>query len=181
MVGGAWLGNVQGMTGAILHIINDALMTFALFLVLGNILYMQRKVNFHDMQGLFSAMPWTMAGFILAGVSIIGVPPTCGFFSKWYLLLGGIQAGSWMFVAALVLSSLVSAVLIFRVVENGFFPPEQAEHSGHVHHQPAVINEAPISMLGSLGLVGAGLIGIGLWSGILVQKVILPFVHQGMN
>lgn len=181
MVGGAWLGNAQGMTGAVLHIINDALMTFALFLVLGNILYMQRKVSFQDMQGLFSAMPWTMAGFILAGVSIIGVPPTCGFFSKWYLLLGGIQAGAWIFVAALVLSSLVSAVLVFRVVESGFFPSEQGEHAGHAHHEPSVFNEAPVSMLGSLGLVGAGLIGIGLWSGILVQKVILPFVHQGMN
>lgn len=86
-----------------------------------------------------------------------------------------------MFVAALVLSSLVSAVLVFRVVESGFFPSEQVEHAGHAHHQPSAFNEAPVSMLGSLGLVGAGLIGIGLWSGVLVQKVILPFVHQGMN
>ncbi|MDZ7760389.1 MAG: proton-conducting transporter membrane subunit [Desulfovermiculus sp.] len=180
MVGGAWLGNMHGMTGAILHIINDALMTFALFLVLGNIVFMNKKTTYQDLQGLFGSMPWTMAGFVLAGVSIIGVPPTCGFFSKWYLLLGGIEAGAWSFVFALVVSSLISAVLVFRVVEIGFFPSPEAEQDGHA--QGAVtFNEAPVSMLGSLGLVGVGLIAVGLWSGFLVQRVIVPFVQQGMS
>ena len=177
MVGGAWLGNVQGMTGAVLHIVNDALMTFALFLVLGNIMYIHKKTDFADLQGTFSSMPWTMAGFVLAGVSIIGVPPTCGFFSKWYLILGGIEAGAWIFVAALILSSLASAVLVFRVVEIGFFPAGPEEDN---HHQTAV-NEAPFSMLAPLGIVGVGLIAVGLWSGFFVRQVILPFVQQGMS
>ncbi|WP_027371316.1 complex I subunit 5 family protein [Desulfovermiculus halophilus] len=180
MVGGAWLGNANGMTGAILHIVNDALMTFALFLVLGNIAYVHKKTSFQDLRGIFGSMPWTMAGFVLAGVSIIGVPPTCGFFSKWYLIVGGIEAGAWIFVAALILSSLASAVLVFRVVEIAFFPAEDEEHGGH-GHQEAVLNEAPLPMLGSLGLVGAGLIAVGVWSGFVVQKIIVPFVHQGMS
>lgn len=179
MVGGAWLGNMNGMTGAVLHIINDALMTFALFLVLGNIVYVQKKTNFENLHGLFTSMPWTMAGFVLAGVSIIGVPPTCGFFSKWYLILGGIEAGSWLFVAALVLSSLISAVLVFRIVEIGFFPAGDEEHGGHAHGQE-VFNEAPVSMLGSLGVVGMGLIAVGIWSGFFVQRFIVPFVQEGM-
>jgi formate hydrogenlyase subunit 3/multisubunit Na+/H+ antiporter MnhD subunit len=63
MVGGAWLGNSLGMTGAILHILNDGLMTFALFLAVGNIIYMRKQVAFSDLSGLFAAMPWTMAGW----------------------------------------------------------------------------------------------------------------------
>jgi multicomponent Na+:H+ antiporter subunit D len=183
MVGGAWVGNVQGMVGAVLHIINDGLMTFALFLVLGNIIYVKGKTTIADLNGIFTDMPWTMAGFVLAGVSIIGVPPTCGFFSKWYLLLGGIQAGSWFFVVALIVSSLISAILVFRVVETAFFsssPESHGHHGGHAGHE-AVLQEAPVTMLASLWLVGAGLIAVGIWSGSIVQQVILPFVQQGMS
>ncbi|MCG8635600.1 MAG: monovalent cation/H+ antiporter subunit D family protein, partial [Desulfobacterales bacterium] len=94
MVGGAWLGNELGMTGAILHILNDAIMTFALFLAVGNMVYKLDRVDLTDLQGLFGKMPWTMAGFVVAAFSIVGVPPTCGFFSKWYLILGAFEAGA---------------------------------------------------------------------------------------
>lgn len=180
MVGGAWLGNEQGMIGAILHIVNDGLMTFALFLVLGNIVYAHKKTQIADLDGIFASMPWTMAGFVLAGVSIIGVPPTCGFFSKWYLLLGGMQAGYSLFVVALIVSSLISAVLVFRVIETGFIPSAENGHDHHSGHETA-LQEAPVSMLASLGLVGASLIAVGIWSGEIVQRVIVPFVQQGMN
>jgi len=177
MVGGAWLGNSQGMTGAILHIVNDAIMTFALFLVLGNIVFTRKKTAIKDLRGIFSSMPWTMAGFILVGISIIGVPPTCGFFSKWYLLLGGIEAGASFFVFALVLSSLISAVLVFRVVETAFFSPEDGGHE----HEKAALNEAPVSMLVPLGLTGVAIIAVGIWSGYIVQHIILPFIQQGIS
>jgi multicomponent Na+:H+ antiporter subunit D len=52
-------------------------MSFALFLAVGNIIYMRKQAAFSHLSGLFAAMPWTMAGFVLAGLSIIGVPPTC--------------------------------------------------------------------------------------------------------
>lgn len=99
MVGGAWMGNQLGMTGAILHILNDALMTFALFLAAGSMVYKLKTVELTDLEGLFGKMPWTMAGFVLAGLSIVGVPPTCGFFSKWYLILGAFEAGAYHFAA----------------------------------------------------------------------------------
>lgn len=180
MVGGAWLGNSQGMTGAILHIVNDAIMTFALFLVLGNIVFTRKKTAIKDLRGIFSTMPWTMAGFMLVGISIIGVPPTCGFFSKWYLLLGGIEAGASFFVFALVLSSLISAVLVFRIVEAAFFSPENEAHDGH-EHEKAGLNEAPVSMLVPLGLTGVAIIAVGIWSGYIVQHIILPFIQQGIS
>lgn len=175
MVGGAWLGNNTGMTGSILHILNDALMTFALFLAVGNMTFRIGSLQFTNLKGLFGKMPWTMAGFVLAAFSIIGVPPTCGFFSKWYLVLGAFEAGAYHFAIALIISSLICAVLFFRIFEIGFFAESVApEHHGH--HQPAVMAEAPVSMLIPLGILSLSLIVVGMYSGTIVNYIILPML-----
>jgi multicomponent Na+:H+ antiporter subunit D len=177
MVGGAWMGNTLGMTGAVLHIVNDALMTFALFLAVGNMVYQQGSVGFSDLQGLFGRMPWTMAGFTLAALSIIGVPPTCGFFSKWYLILGAMESGAWHFAAALILSSLICAVLFFKVFEICFFEPMADGQGGHHVPEPVIKAEAPITMLIISGCVSLSLIVVGLYSGTIVNTIILPFLN----
>lgn len=179
MVGGAWLGNEQGMTGAILHILNDAIMTFALFLSVGNMVFKLKTVEMQNLQGLFGKMPWTMAGFVLAAFSILGVPPTCGFFSKWYLILGAFEAGAYHFAGALVISSLLCAVLFFKVFEICFFEPMAAE--GHDHGQgdahPSVKRqEAPASMLFVSAIASLSLIVAGVYSGTIVNTIILPFL-----
>jgi len=174
MVGGAWMGNQLGMTGAILHILNDALMTFALFLAVGNMVYKLKTVNLTDLKGLFGKMPWTMTGFVLAAFSIIGVPPTCGFFSKWYLILGAFEAGAYHFAAALVISSLLCAVLFFKIFEISFFEPMSKGHGES--HASVAIEEAPVSMLVVSGLVSLSLIIAGLYSGTIVNTIILPFL-----
>lgn len=176
MVGGAWIGNQTGMTGAILHILNDALMTFALFLAVGNMVYTLRKVDLVDLQGLFGKMPWTMTAFVLAAFSIVGVPPTCGFFSKWYLLLGAFEAGAYHFAAALIISSLICAVLFFKIFEICFFEPMSDGHGHGDDHPPAAIAEAPVSMVIVSGLVSLSLIVAGFFSGTIVNKIIFPFL-----
>jgi len=177
MVGGAWMGNQLGMTGAILHILNDALMTFALFLAVGSMVYKLKRVDFIDLKGLFGKMPWTMAGFVLAAFSIIGVPPTCGFFSKWYLILGAFEAGAYHFAAALVISSLICAVLFFKVFEICFFEPMPEGHGHGDSSSHVTIEEAPLSMLIVSGLVSISLIVAGLYSGTIVNTIILPFLQ----
>ncbi len=174
MVGGAWMGNQLGMTGAILHIFNDAIMTFALFLAVGNIVYRIEKVDLTDLKGLFGKMPWTMAGFVLAAFSIIGVPPTCGFFSKWYLILGALEKGAYHFAAALIISSLICAVLFFKIFEICFFDSES--HGHETSHGHVAVEEAPVSMLIISGLVSLSLIVAGVYSGTIVNTIILPFL-----
>ncbi len=174
MVGGAWMGNQLGMTGAILHIFNDALMTFALFLAVGNMVYRIEKVDIKDLKGLFGKMPWTMGGFVIAAFSIIGVPPTCGFFSKWYLILGAFEKGAYHFAAALIISSLICAVLFFKVFEICFFEPMPHGHENS--HSHVIIEEAPVSMLVVSGLVSLSLVVAGLYSGTIVNTIILPFL-----
>jgi multicomponent Na+:H+ antiporter subunit D len=176
MVGGAWMGNQLGMTGAVLHILNDALMTFALFLAVGNMVYKLKSVDMIDLKGLFGKMPLTMTGFVLAAFSIIGVPPTCGFFSKWYLILGAFEAGAYHFAAALVISSLICAVLFFKVFEICFFEPMSENHGHGDSNSSVTIEEAPISMLIVSGLVSLSLIVAGLYSGTIVNTIILPFL-----
>jgi multicomponent Na+:H+ antiporter subunit D len=170
MVGGAWLGNRAGMTGAILHIVNDALMTLCAFLVVGNIVYKVKGYAFEDLKGLFSKMPFTMGAFVIGALSIIGVPPTCGFFSKWYLISGAIQAGHYGFMVALLFSSLVNVILFFRVIEIGYYEPF-TDHHGH-DHPAEPMAEAPLTMLVPLYVVAAGLILVGLYTGNIVNHII---------
>ncbi|MEE8416489.1 MAG: monovalent cation/H+ antiporter subunit D family protein [Desulfobacterales bacterium] len=173
MVGGVWLGNRAGITGAILHIINDAAMTLCVFLVAGNILYRLPGDSFDNLKGLFRKMPFTMGAFVVGALSIIGVPPTGGFFSKWYLISGGIAAGHYGFVIALLFSSLVNVVLFFRIFEIGYFEPFDDPHiSDRMDEEGKVFNDAPLGMLVPLMIVAAGLIVLGIYTDTIVTKVI---------
>jgi multicomponent Na+:H+ antiporter subunit D len=178
MVGGFWLATGYGITGAILHIVNDALMTFCLFAFAGIVVYKTGGHNLSDLQGLYRKMPVTMAAFTITALSMIGVPPTAGFFSKWYLILGAIQAGSYHFMAALLFSSLVNAILFFRIIEIAYFEPKADHHAGD--DAETVVSEAPFSMLLPLLVVAVGLIIIGLYSGTLVTTIIQHSVPAGL-
>jgi multicomponent Na+:H+ antiporter subunit D len=182
MVGGFWLGNRLGIAGAVLHIINDAAMTFCVFLAAGAILYRIKGDRIDDMQGLFRKMPVTMAIFVLAGLSIIGVPPTCGFFSKWYLISGALAAGQYGFVAALLFSSLINLVLFFRIFEIAYFEPFTDHHGGHGSHglHKVAIEEAPLQTLVPLVASGLMLIALGLYSGDIVQLFIERAIPAGI-
>ncbi|RJQ56046.1 MAG: monovalent cation/H+ antiporter subunit D family protein [Desulfobacteraceae bacterium] len=176
MVGGFWLGNRSGITGAILHIVNDAAMTLCIFLAVGNIVYRVKGEAFGDLQGLFRKMPFSMAAFVTAALSIIGVPPTCGFFSKWYLISGAISAGRFEFVGALLFSSLVNIALFFRIVEIGFFEPAADHSDAHAIAR----SEAPMEMVLPLLAVAACLIVLGIYTGDIVSRIIRFVVPEGI-
>ena len=172
IVGGVWLANATAMSGAILHIINDTAMTFCVFLAVGAISRKAGQVRIENLSGLFSRMPFTMAAFVAGALSIIGVPPTCGFFSKWYLISGALKAGSYSFVAALIISSLINVALFFRIFESAFFT------SSHVSppsgHSAVAIEESPVNTLIPLLVTAAGLVVMGILSGVIIRQVIQP-------
>lgn len=180
MVGGIWLANHYGMVGAIYHIISDAFMTLCLFLAAGIFFRKTKAHSLSSLEGLFRRMPLTMAGFATGALAMIGVPPTCGFFSKWYLIRGGMEAGNWLFVGALLVSSLVNAILFFRIFEVAYFgrlpdPGEGSEH-GHGHRHEAReeeggIEEAPASMLIPLLAAAASLVLIGIFNADLAELI----------
>ncbi len=179
MTGGFWLGNQAGMTGAVLHVLNDAMMTLCLFLAAGAMATMLPGDRLHNLRGLFKKMPFTMTALVVAGLSIIGVPPTCGFFSKWYLLTGGIEAGHYGFAAALLISSLVNVILFFRVFEIAFFETSADRPHNHQENGPVIREAAPdmvVAMLFTSGL----LIAMGFYAHPLVTRIIEPALNSLM-
>lgn len=139
MVLGTSLASVTGVTATILHLFNHALMKSALFLVVGAIFYRVGAVSVSAMAGLGRQMPWTMAAFVVGGCSLVGVPLTVGFISKWYLILGAIERGWWPVAALILVASLMAVAYVWRVVETAYFrePPPGREKA----------REAPLSLL----------------------------------
>jgi multicomponent Na+:H+ antiporter subunit D len=172
MVGGFFLGNRPGITGSTLHIINDAAMTLCLFLAAGAITYRTKSDAFKDLKGIFRRMPFTMIAFGAGALAVIGIPPTCGFFSKWYLISGGIAAHHYGFAGALIFSSLVNAVLFFRIFEIGYFETSGDSGHSHSHGFTEKIIEAPVSMLVPLMLTALSLFALGIYTGDIVNTVI---------
>jgi multicomponent Na+:H+ antiporter subunit D len=175
---GIGLANKAGLTGAILHILNDALMTACLFLVVGAITHKLGVRNIHQFRGLHRKMPITMAAFTVTALSVMGIPPTCGFFSKWYLVLGAIDAHRWLAAAILLISSLITAILFFRVIENVYFEPVVAPNGGN--HAEISMDEAPLSMLIPILILTAGILSVGILSGKIVSHVIQFAVPAGL-
>jgi multicomponent Na+:H+ antiporter subunit D len=89
---GIGLANPLGIAGGIFHIMAHSLMKGSLFLIAGGIRHHTGIWNISDFQGLGRSMPWTIGALTIAALGMIGIPPTAGFFSKWYLLLGSIES-----------------------------------------------------------------------------------------
>ncbi|MCB1717163.1 MAG: monovalent cation/H+ antiporter subunit D family protein [Candidatus Competibacteraceae bacterium] len=139
MILGIAFASVTGVTAGILHLFNHALMKSALFLALGCVVYRIGSCNLNDMAGLGKRMPWTMAAFVAGGLSLIGVPLTVGFISKWYLILGALERGWWWVAVLVLIGSLLAVIYIWRVVETAYFKPAPEGQTARC--------EAPLSML----------------------------------
>ncbi len=138
MVLGLSLVTVDGLTASIVHLFNHALMKGALFLAIGCIAYRQSSFRIDDLAGMGRRMPWTMAAFTAGGLSLIGIPLTAGFISKWYLILAALAADEPLIAALIVISSLLAVIYVWRVVEAAYFrEPGPGAPSG----------EAPLALL----------------------------------
>ncbi len=169
---GVSVANRMGLTGAILHIMNDAVMVACLFLIVGAIFYKTGTRDINKLHYLNKKMPFTMAAFTITALSMVGIPPACGFFSKWYLILGTIEAGQWVYAAALLCSSLINAVLFFRVIECAYLKPLNPvnAHTGETHMIQR--DEAPLTMLAPIVIMAALVILLGMFSGNIISSII---------
>ena len=136
---GIGLLNVNGLSAALLHLFNHALIKGALFMALGAICIRVGNVELKNIAGIGKMMPWTMAAFVAGGISLIGIPFTVGFISKWYLILAAIERGWWPIVLIISISSLIAVIYIWRVVEAAYFKSPRDPLVTHT--------EAPLSLL----------------------------------
>ena len=169
IVGGLWLLQSLGFVGALYHIISDGLMTVCLFLAAAAIHQKMRTEQLSSFHKLFSTMPWTMSAFVIGALSMLGVPPTCGFFSKWYLISGGVEAGHWEFVVALLFSSLVNAIVFFRLFENAYFGAHVGDDDHDHGNENVAINEASLVLLVPLWISALSLPLLGLYNAEIIN------------
>ena len=126
---GAALLTPSGIIGGIAHITNHAVSKITLFLCAGSIYVSTHKTEVSQTSGLARQMPWTMAAFAIASLSLIGIPPASGFVSKWYLAVGSIERGSAWPLAVLLASSLLNAAYLGPIVYKAYFEDAPAgEH-----------------------------------------------------
>ncbi len=120
---GASLLTSDGLTAGIVHMFNHALAKGALFLAVAGLALSSSSLQLEDLRGIARQRPWTMAAFVAAGLSLIGMPGTAGFISKWYLISAAVEQGALgaALVVVIVVSSLLALAYIWRVVEPAYF------------------------------------------------------------
>ncbi len=139
------LSTHTGTMAAILQIFSHALAKAALFMALGCIFYRVGGVTITDIRGIAKYMPWTLSAFALAGLSLIGIPGTAGFITKWYLIMALVEKDLWWIIGIVLISSLLAIVYIWKIIEAAYFQDS--------YHRD--IKEAPLSMLVGLWIMVA--------------------------
>ena len=166
---GLAIGSVYGLIGAILHVVNHAFMKSSLFMVIGGIQYRFGEFRISQLGQIHKKMPLTVVTLCIAALGMIGIPPTGGFFSKWYIMLGAMGTEQYIYVAVLVISSLLNAVYFFRVMENVFVnkDPQLKEVN-----PPAGKLELPLQMLIPIVVMGLGILVLGFCNASIVDGII---------
>ncbi len=164
---GASLATAAGVIGGGMHIAMHAMGKITLFFCAGAIFVASHKKNVSELDGIGRRMPITMIAFLLGSMSIIGLPPMGGAWSKWYLALGAAEGEHAIFVAVLMLSSLLSVAYLMPVVGRAFFlspardPSEEDLHpeksaEGEAPYSWSNIREAPLLCVAPLSLTALG-------------------------
>ena len=166
---GIGLANPLGLIGALLHILNHAFMKSCLFLVAGGIRYQTGIHEITGFSGLGRKMPLMMSGFAIAALSMVGIPPLCGFFSKWYLLLGSLDAHNYVFAIVLVASSLLTAVYFFRVIERVF-----AKSAEEARPELSQLKEPKPGILVPILILAVGMVVLGIINVLIVKNMLEP-------
>jgi multicomponent Na+:H+ antiporter subunit D len=154
---GASFVSMAGLSASAMHLFNHALAKGGLFLAVACLAYKYRDLRLNQLGGAAARMPWTCAAFVVCGLSLIGVPGTAGFISKWLLITAALESGPWGWglVAIILVSSLMAVVYVWRIVEALYF---QVPVDGE-----GPTSEAPVQMLLVTGFIALLNIYFGLF------------------
>jgi multicomponent Na+:H+ antiporter subunit D len=158
---GAALLSPRGVLGGIAHITNHAVSKITLFFCAGSIYVSTHKTEISQMSGLAKRMPWTMAAFALSSLSIVGIPLTSGFVSKWYLALGAVDRGSAVSLGVLLISSLFGMAYLGQILYKAYF---EVEEDSFAHEK---VREVPW-IVAPLAISAAASLLLGLYPGLIL-------------
>jgi len=129
------------IVGAVLHIAAHAFGKITLFFAAGAIYTAAHKTEVSQLDGLGRRMPWTFAAFGIGALSMIGLPPAAGFVSKWFMVIGALEAQHWLALGVIAASTLLNAGYFVPVVYRAFLAPAR---------DTAMHGEAPWTMVVAL-------------------------------
>ena len=175
IVVGITVGNKTGFAGGIFYMVNDAVMQATLFFIAAAIWHRWKARDLSQLGNLWAEMPWTSAALIVTALSMIGIPPTGGFFGKWYMILGALEATNYVAVAAILSSTLLTLAYFVRIIERMF---------GDKHSEPPVTQltaEVPTEMRVSMGILAASILVLGLFSDQIVGLILRSAVPPGLG
>lgn len=148
--------------GAAVHMVAHAFGKITLFFAAGAIYVASKKTEIHQLRGIGRRMPWTMGAFTIGALSMIGVPPTGGFVSKWYILAGSFQADNYVAIATIIASTVLNAAYFFPIIYLAWFQPERSD-TNNDH------GEAPFAAVLALTITAALTIGFFLFNATVLD------------
>jgi multicomponent Na+:H+ antiporter subunit D len=166
---GISLGNQLGLTGSIFYLLIDTIMQLGLFFTAGMIIYQFGVKEISELARIGRHIPWTLTTLIVTALSMVGIPPTAGFFGKWFLVLAAMQAGNYLAVGVIVLGTLLTLAAFVRVLEK-LLMEERPE-------TPLTARVAPVPMRFGMGVVVAAILLLGVFSDpvmTLIGRIALP-------
>lgn len=168
---GALLASPSAVIGSSMHIATHAFGKITLFFCAGAIFVSAHKTKISEMRGLGRQMPITMAAFFIASLSIIGVPPTGGTWSKWFLLLGTLETEQWVLMIVLLISSLLNIAYLLPISVHAFFPNflSGKETGGERLLVKSQIKEAPLPSLIALSITAVACVVVFIYPQPLYQ------------
>jgi multicomponent Na+:H+ antiporter subunit D len=165
---GIGLGTRMALIGALLHVVNHAAMKACMFFAAGGVLERAGTKKVTGYAGLGQRMPVTMTAFTVAAISMVGLPPTAGFVSKWYLVSGAVEADRWVIGLVVVGASVLTLLYFLRLLELVWFrSPVDAEASERVR-EPAPGVVVPVLVL------AIAILALGLGNVVIVEHVLEP-------
>lgn len=172
---GAALASAASVTGGAMHILMHAFAKITLFFCAGAIYVAAHKKNISDMRGLGRTMPLTFAAFLVASISIIGLPPGGGAWSKWFLALGTVETHHLALTAALMISSLLNIAYLIPIPVRAFMASAtEPDQPG----QDAGIREAPMMCVVPLCITAIGSIVLFFFAES-IYEILLPITKKG--
>lgn len=161
--------NVQAVNGSLLHVLAHGLIKATLFLCVGAIIYMTGKTRVEELRGIGKEMPFTMWCYTIVSLGLIGIPPTGGFVSKWYLATGSLSSGMplfrWLGPAVLLISALLTAGYLLPITIYAFLPGADYDYANLKKREPSLYMTIPICIMTALSVL------IGLFPTQLIDSL----------
>ena len=165
-------GGSLGYAGGLLHVVNHVFFKDLLFLVCGAVMFASHCETLEDLGGLGRRMPFTLAMFAIAGLSVVGVPPTSGFSSKWLIYHGLMQAGQPLLALLSLLGSVVTLAYVAKFLHAAFL----GQPAPHLER----ISEVPCIMRVPMGILAAGCLLTGVFPGLALWPINVVLLEYGL-